>query len=282
MFRRTVPLVVIAALAVSCSESPQEGSDLKLPDPTRQVLDMRFPLDKYELSNGEMHLIYEASDILIRTCMEKSGHEWPSIEFPKKVGDWRSRLHFGLIETEVARLFGYSAANEMASPPEVRQVVRKMKNRFAKLGQGEIRQAEACKESADLELTRNATAPFARFNDLKEETFNAARRDPGVLGAEKAWIFCMRKAGFKYAKSGEPGSDPRWAERPAGKASPDEIATAEADVKCKQDANLITLQFDAEVSLEKKAIQENLKYLNQIASANVRYLENARNVISQG
>ncbi|GAB2935556.1 hypothetical protein [Streptomyces sp. NPDC058869] len=282
MFRRTVSLVSIAILALSCAKSPPEGGDLKVPEPTEQVMKLNFPLDEYDLSNSEMHFIYEASDVLVRSCMGEKGHEWSVIDFPKAVEDWGSRLHFGLIEIDIARKFGYSAANELTSPPEVRQVVGHMKERFAKLGQEELRQAEKCKNAADLKLTRNAKAPFAKFNNLKEETYNAARHDPRVLKAERAWSSCMRKAGFKYMVSSQASSDPKWAERPAGRASSDEIATAEADVKCKQSANLVEVQFDAERKLEQKAIQGNAKYLNKIALANARYLDNARAVIGQG
>ncbi|MEV7458284.1 hypothetical protein [Streptomyces rubiginosohelvolus] len=282
MYRRTVPLVVIAALAVSCSKSQRDARELTVPEPTRQVMGLSFPLEKYELSNSDMHFIYEASDILIRRCMEKNGHEWAPIRFPKAVEDWGSRLHFGLIEIEVAGKFGYSAANELSSPPEVRQVVNQMNKRFAQLGQEEIHQAEKCKNSADLKLTQNATASFARFNDLKEDTFSAARRAPGVLRAEKAWSSCMRKAGFTYTNSSQPGSDPKWMERPAGRPSSEEIATAVADVKCKQSVNLVELRFDAERRLEKESIQKYQNYLNGIASANSRYLDNARDVIARG
>lgn len=281
MFRRTVPLVAIAALTVSCSGSSPERRDLKVPEPTEQAMDLRFPLEKYELSNSDMHLIYEASDILVRSCMKESGKTWAAIKFPKAVGEWRGRLHFGLIEIEVARRFGYSAANELTNPPEVREVVGEMKERFAKLGQDEIRQAEKCQDEANLKLTRNATAPFAKFNDLKEETYNAARRDPRVLEAEKAWSSCMRKSGFKYTEPSQPSNDPKWAKRPAGQASSEERTTAEADVKCKQHVNLVEIQFNIESNLEQKAIEENLEYLNRITSANSRYLNNARDAIAQ-
>ncbi|MEW2070986.1 hypothetical protein [Streptomyces sp. NPDC007346] len=239
-------------------------------------------MDRYELSNSEMHLIYEASDLLVRKCMKEKGAEWKRIDIPASVANWRNRLHFGVIEIKVARAFGYRVPSELTAPSEVREVVDRMKRRFAALDTARARQAEKCQDAAGGELTREAKASFATLNKLKEETYAEAQRAPEVIQAERAWSACMRKSGLEYATPHQASTTPKWGDRSVGKASPDEVTAAVADVKCKHRVKLVAVRFAAEQKLERRAIKDNSEYLRTVAAANARYLANARAVLSQG
>ncbi|MEU8984691.1 hypothetical protein [Streptomyces sp. NPDC048309] len=273
-------LAVLTALTVSCSPTSHNDSP-DIPPPTSQALGLRFPFDAYQLSDSELHVTYEGTDVLIGACMHKSGHTWKTVEIPHNVASWRNRLHFGVIEPEVAKIFGYHTPAELLESPKVRAASEAMKKRDTQLGESAAQAAGKCRDSADRKLTHDAMASFGKFNELKSTTFSAAENDPEVRRTMKAWGACMRKEGFNYATSSEADGAKKWYRNDNGKASKEEIATAEADVRCKGKTGLVTVWFAAEKRLEEQEIRENRSYFKNLKAANERYLSNARVLIPQ-
>ncbi|WP_129773497.1 hypothetical protein [Streptomyces sp. L-9-10] len=281
MSRRFLPLASILFLVVGCSETPTGINSVEIPAPTTEALRLVFPFDSYVLSDSETHVTYEAGDVLMRSCMRQQGHDWKIVRTPKGFTDWRNRLHYGLIEPSVAARFGYHVPSDLQAPPEVREVLAKIKTRQAALTKDEAQAAQKCRKAADGQLTRNAKAPFAPFNDFKSKTYDEAQREPAVRRAMAAWSACMRDKNFSYPTPIAAGEDSAWWAKDTREASAKEIVTAKADVACKKKTGLVSRWFDTERSLEQETIRSNQEYFTKLKAANDRYLENARRVLRE-
>ncbi|MEU6013637.1 hypothetical protein ABZ826_06075 [Streptomyces sp. NPDC047515] len=211
--------------------------------------------------------------------MSKKGYEWKRVAIPEGSPGWRNRLHFGVMEQQVAEKFGYHTPAELLAPPESREMVVAMKTRKSSLPQRANQSAKDCQDQADRTLTHEAKAPFAQFNDLKSETFEAAKRSPEVRQAMQSWSACMKKEGYDYETSWDADQDRRWYAK--DKASREELTTARVDVKCKRKVSLVKVWFSAEKVLEEAAIKQHKTYFAQLKTANRRYLDNARLVLAR-
>ncbi|MFJ2826472.1 hypothetical protein ACIPC1_02470 [Streptomyces sp. NPDC087263] len=286
MLRRLhFPVIALLLLTVGCSMSTGQddanGQLLDIPEPTALARSLVLPFDAYQLSDGETHATYQGRDALIRDCMKKDGRSWATIRMPTDVASWRNRLHFGVIEPEVARRFGYHTPAELLSSPVVRKVTAEMKIREAGLDSDSTKALQKCQASAKKTLTHNAMYSFVKFNEFKSETYSAAQLDPTVLKGIQAWSACMRTKGMDYPTPSSAKKDAKWYTEDTDKASRAEIATATADVECKSQVSLVVVMFAAEKKLEEQAIQADLAYFKGLKDANRRYVANARAVLAQ-
>lgn len=117
-----------------------------------------------------------------------------------------------------------------------------MNGRLASLPKDAASDATGCQEEAGRTLTRGAKASFAKFNDLKSSTFDAAKRDHGVPKAAARWSTCMEAAGFDYATPWDAAK--KWGAE--GEPAEREISTAVSDVKCKQKTGMVKIWFSTE------------------------------------
>ncbi|MFJ2111398.1 hypothetical protein ACIOEX_05690 [Streptomyces sp. NPDC087850] len=193
---------------------------------------------------------------------------------------WRNRLHYGVIEPEVAQRYGYRPPADLLAPAAVHKVVDAMRRRDAQLPQDASESAERCRQQANDQLTRNATAGFAKPNSLKSSTYDAAQRNPEVVDGFRRWSACMKEHGRLYRSPVEAGDDSRWSARAEGSRPPEgERQTAQDDVMCKEKTNLVAVWFGAEKRLEQKAIEANASYFAKLKAANNQYLRNSREII---
>jgi hypothetical protein len=90
-----------------------------------------------------------------------------------------------------------------------------------------------------------------------------SKTDPRVVAVIKLWSECMKRSGFTYASPLDAGGDrPEWLR--AATPSVAEIRTAVADVRCKQQTNLIGIWFTIESAYENGAIHLHIEQLTQI------------------
>ncbi|MFE3907471.1 hypothetical protein ACFXPY_46530 [Streptomyces sp. NPDC059153] len=248
-----------------------------MPAPTAEARDIVFPFDSYELPDDDIIKTYAATDALVRPCMREKGHEWGLIKTPENAPSWRNRLHFGVVEPDVARRFGYHAPAELLSSPEYRGVVRQMNGRLASLSKDAASHAADCQKEAGQTLTRGAKTSFAKLNDLKSSTFDAAKRDHNVKDATNRWSACMKAAGFDYTTPWAAAR--KWGAK--GDPTKREIATAVSDVRCKKKTGIVAIWFSTEKRLEEKEISKDESYFNNLKNANAHYLHNARMALSK-
>lgn len=279
MRRGHLTFAAICLVVAGCSGGARAdvGSGIDVPEPTAEAKAIIFPFDSYELSDNDINETYVASDALIRPCMRERGHEWGQIKTPENVPSWRNRLHFGVVELSVATRFGYHAPAELLSSPGYRGVTKQIRGRLASMPKGATSDVVACQKEADRTLTRGAKTSFAKFNDLKSSTFDAAKRDEHVRNVVSRWSACMKTAGFDYATPW--GAASKWGAK--GDPTKREISTAEADVKCKRQVDVVTVWLAAEKRLQEIEIGKNRPYFDEIRKVNRRYMSNARAVLSQ-
>lgn len=96
---------------------------------------------------------------------------------------------------------------------------------------------------------------------IREDTFEKAQSDPRVRAVFAKWSACMRSHGYDYPTPFKAAGDPRW--NTTGPASHGEVKTAETDVACKVQANVLGVDFAVESDYENTAIAANAATLAQ-------------------
>lgn len=103
--------------------------------------------------------------------------------------------------------------------------------------------------------------PYYLAEKINRDDFRASETNPKVLAAFRDWSKCMASKGFTY-------SNPNQAMKSFGFSTPGpapaEIATATADVECKNQTHLVTTWFNVESHLEEASIQKNILALDAI------------------
>lgn len=84
--------------------------------------------------------------------------------------------------------------------------------------------------------------------------------------------------GYGYAHPSKAAGDPAWKGSPV--PSPEEIATARADVACQRRSGYATTWASVETGLQKRAIAADSGVLREFAAANRRNVEAARRVLA--
>ncbi|MBV7698448.1 hypothetical protein [Streptomyces sp. TRM70350] len=290
---RAAFLVALALLITGCSANAAtrgEGDKAyDAPKPTAEVVGLVLPFDAYELSHGESFTIAKAQDLLIRACMHKRGHEWQVLNYPEHVDDLKNRRRYGVIEIQVARKFGYHATSDILSGAT--DITDQRRKRDEHLGTDGVRAAydekTGCGYKANAYLLRDgAKVDYSRFNRLSSELLAKAKREPTAIRTLKRWEACMRNKGFDYRTPDESIADPRWWSEESGHemsdgASRQEIATAVADVQCKQRTRLVKVLYTEESRLQRRAVALHRSYFGQLASAKTKNLKHAREVINR-
>ncbi|MDJ0344626.1 hypothetical protein QMK19_27055 [Streptomyces sp. H10-C2] len=91
---------------------------------------------------------------------------------------------------------------------------------------------------------------------LTNKSYPESMNDPGVKAVFAQWSGCMRQKGFSYAAPMDPNDDPRFRPSPKG-VSPLEIATAMADLSCRDTYKIAEVWHEAESRIQQRYIQEN-------------------------
>ncbi|MEU7484828.1 hypothetical protein [Streptomyces sp. NPDC042319] len=255
-----------------------------------------LPFDAYQLSLAEYYTLSAARDRLIRTCLGRLGGEWPVIDRPAKAVEWKNRRRYGVIETAVAARFGYHAPQNVLSPYPA--VVQREEQREAALSPQARKAAldshHGCALTADRQLLRGTDADERKLDTLDATAFKQSRSAPSVKKAQQAWRTCMREEHHPYTSPEAALNDARWwkedaaagsseekADTSAG-ASDEEIATAKADVRCKQRTDFAQTWFTAEKTLQEKALRQHAHYFSALKTAKLRQLRTARAVLNAG
>ncbi|MFC9682423.1 hypothetical protein [Streptomyces sp. NPDC056948] len=283
---RAALLTALAILATGCAASAAPRSD-SAPEPvapTAEVRGLILPFDAYEPSHQESFVVAEARDLLMRSCMRARGHDWKVLDYPAHIDDLKNRRRYGVIEIAVARKLGYHATSAVLSAGT--DITNLRKKRDEQLGSAGIRAAydekNGCGYKANDQLQRDgANADYDRFNRLSSELLARAKKEPESRAALKNWETCMRQKGFGYRTPDESIADSRWWSRKPPGASHEEIATAVADVRCKQRTRLVAVLFGAESRLQRQSVAGNRAYFARLAAAKAGSLEQAREIIDR-
>ncbi|MGV9882057.1 hypothetical protein [Streptomyces sp. NPDC003006] len=278
---------VLLVLAVGCGGPPATPADPP-PQPTgvpaagREARHLALPFDTYDLSTADMQTVETAVDVLVGRCLRRQGIAWQSLSLPRGEADPTHRRRYGVMEPLIAERFGYHLPPDT---PEAAKRQRQHKARarlpmdvqiaaFGKTGTG------GCWKKAHTSLLRQGPGPdIDRLYAHHTKTLAASRQQAPVTRAVRAWKTCMLAKGYRYEDPYEAGADKRWwnSRRPSQR----ELATAVADVACKEETRLAIIWAGAETRLQREIIRTHGAEFERAATAKRRRLAFARGVLTR-
>jgi hypothetical protein len=262
--------------------------------PTRPPADgveVQLPLDSYANSSSQDgQVLSQATDLLVQRCMQRLGFTYtvagnsgagsgaasggpggqagPSA-LPERVEP------YGPTDPATARTNGYSNGANIASRiahgqsmgiPTVTQLIAEHGSAWVIALYGAIPPAspppgkpQGCEGATD-GLYNAAYGSIDRniVGELIEKADQTTSADSRVQRVEQTWSKCMATRGYQYSTPMQPPQQ-RW---PAI-ASKAEIATALADVACKQRTNLPGVWLAVERGYQQQLVEQNAAVLQQ-------------------
>jgi hypothetical protein len=263
-----------AGPAASSVEDPTTTT----PPPRRQQ-----PLDAYRDDAATTRVLGRAMDLLVTRCLASEGfpgalpEELRTTVATADVPD-RSPLPFELGVTDVtaARRDGYQPRNGTLDTE-----APSLTERFGAAYMGAFNR---CTSAAGLELRGSEVQPQDVDDvvnvpgELAREATVRTQADARVHAAIAEWAGCMEVRGYDYRSPEEPPFD--FADGEV--LSPAEVATAVADVSCKDEARLVEVWLDAEADHQAALVDERRVALDSYDEWRRGRLERAHEVVGEG
>lgn len=217
---------------------------------------LQLPLDRYLLSVPEQQRLGAARVVLLNACLRRQ-HRPAVLDMPRPVGprSWNER-RYGITDLATAEAYGYGLGDR--DPGRLRQ-----RPRTAVPG--------VCLTGVQRRLEPVPLADPLLAQRLSAESYGRSRADTRVRSVISAWSRCMRTSGYSYDDPLQPGGDPRLS---GGGAAA--VATATADIACKQKTNLVGVWFSVEAGYQRREIAANRPALETIRQAHARQLAAAQ------
>ncbi|MEU3985946.1 hypothetical protein AB0F77_38800 [Streptomyces sp. NPDC026672] len=270
----------MAVTVASTASDPQRSAKEADVPPGREARELILPFDAYGLSVFQIHTVEYAQDLLIRDCMRAQGLSWNLLPPPAEAAaEPPNRRRYGVLEAEVAARYGYHLpppAQAMNRREAVWKERRGLPSYVRRAAYGE-EGGGGCWKKAQESLLQGAEFDTSRYNAYVSEAFDEALDDPEVTAATRKWSACMRARGFEQADPLSVTGDPSW--RKSSRPSPQEIATARADVRCKESTGLISVWRQVDTRIQRKIIRSHEKDFRAFAESKARWLEAARQAV---
>jgi hypothetical protein len=277
-------LLLAAALALTgCGGAGQTGDgEPELGDMLRvsDAKTISLPLDAYLNTPATGKAVNQARVILFARCMQRFGFEvHPPAAVnapPPPANDGR----YGLADLAEAQRHGYhpartsspAATTEQEMSPAAEAVAEGNGERIQGLPEG------GCLGEARRKMAAGAPSPPdpEAAERLALNSHARAAQDSRVRAAVDKWSACMRRAGYDYAHPMKANDDPRFqTDRPSTR----EIAVATADVRCKQEVNLIGISVTVESAYQRQAIERNAEALRAVKALREAQVRNAARIL---
>ncbi|WTW96774.1 hypothetical protein OG216_26945 [Streptomycetaceae bacterium NBC_01309] len=256
--------------------------------------EISLPLDAYALSRHERDVVDKAVDVAANACMARFGLSWPPPYRPPAKFAQNARA-YGVISPVDAARYGYHPPlPEGVTPADAARLAQEDSGRsasttatqravytgngFAETGVQGV-PAGGCLGEARVSIGA-PTAPDTFVQTLRNEAHEASETDSRVRDLFDRWSSCMAKSGYKYTDPREAHNDDRWWDNSGGgMPTPVEIAVATADVRCKQELNLVGVWVAVESAYQQQAIDDNVEQLTQSREQYTTLMTNARQVL---
>ncbi|WP_317447342.1 hypothetical protein [Streptomyces collinus] len=272
-------LLVLGSLTAGCGDRHGTGTPpQRAPRAGVEVRELVLPLDSFALQLPDLTRAQDAEDRLMRTCMARQHLVWTEIRRdPDGSPDrWPNRYRYGLIETKVARRFGYHPvpdpeSDRRAAQYNARQASLSSRQRLAAYGRDD-------KGGCHAEAVKRLMAGVPRSDEnlvdkISADTYRRSRTSTAVTDAVRAWNACIRHDGFSYAGPEAAADDRGWNTRTPTEP---EIRTALADVVCKHRSGLVDVWRKTEAALQRRAIDAHAGAFRTLGEVKSRYLSNVR------
>lgn len=293
-------LLAFPALATGCAAAPSSPAAAPamappaIPEPPvlTQVADRSLPVEAYLLSGAQYRQLSTAEDLLVSRCMQDFGLPYERPPAPDAEPPGQTAHRYDPVDPRVAAAHGYHPAdpNTGAKPaePSISPDAATVLGAGTAGGPGTPAAPRSyrgrpvppggCLGQAHTRLT--AHGGTGRDPDLVVGInfggYQQSTTDPRVKDVFQKWSACMKAKGFSYATPTDAAKDPRWKSAP--EPTPEELATATADVACKAAVNVVGVWFTVESAYETQAIQQKLPELTRIKQDNDAMLATAASV----
>jgi hypothetical protein len=249
----------------------------------RRGADVRLPLDEYLLTEREQGWVGRAYLTLRAKCLREFGF---TVRFPSTASSAAPQAlnerRYGVSDPVQAAVLGYHpAGQESSASPAVHddderdpEFVAALRGVGAPVVRGHPVPEGGCFGAAQRQLSGGVPAvPDSLLAQrLSMESFVASRRDARVQAVSQAWSRCMGDRGYRYSGPLDPPGDQRF----RGDVSPVEVATATADVACKDQTGLVRVWSEAESAWQRPRVAANRAALDQLRRAYQAQLQVAR------
>ncbi|WP_343994334.1 hypothetical protein [Nocardioides dubius] len=263
----------------------------------------KSPLSAYMLQGSELFTVQAAEDLLAGDCLKRFGFEpvERSLDLDAVMAEQRmadTRL-YGITDSSEAARHGYQPAS-LADPaddspstsPSYDFVfsgdpnggVAVPENGAELTSPGEFGGLEipagGCLGEAREKLWGTASArvkdDFAQ--GLRITAYEKSMADPRVQSLFAEWSECLGRRGFNYATP----LDPEFGRDAGAPASEAEIATAVADIACKEKTSLVSRWNKVDVAYQRQAIEDNQLQLTEDRETIRAGLQRATKVLDGG
>ena len=309
---RWVAILVLVGLATGCSAThidPTTGSDGPVTHVDAMADDIALPIDSYGYTALETGQIILARELLISDCMHRLGlrlqtePDRSSLEQSTRsrmndFGFHGNKRRYGVTETDVAATYGYhlpsiangatapSAGEQKTNPSARPEVAEKLAlSGAAPDGQRPTQVNEhtipkgGCVGEATYTITRAGPLGNADLvRNIAWESFDRSLKDPKLADAVQRWSSCMKTKGYDHLSPQAASSIFDGDEKTV---TSNEIATATADVACKQQTQLVTTWRDIEESYQNIKISEHAHELKEAAKDHDMCMKRVTEIIAR-
>ncbi|ARF83315.1 hypothetical protein ACIG0C_33305 [Kitasatospora aureofaciens] len=235
---------------------------------------LRLPIEQYVLTPAENAELTHATWVLAADCIQHHGITFPT---PAALTGLRSGSEvprrYGPADPAAAAKYGYH--NPPA--PDGNNVPT---DNLSSLPTAQRTTVFSCHQDAQTRLTGGATFGSSPIGEqINSRSYTKAADDDRVKAAFTAWSACMKNAGYTYASPIDAYNDPHW--QGTSTAGQQEIATAQADIACKQQTNLIGTWYAVDAAYQQQQIHAHQSELDRDRTAEQQQLTAARKALGQ-
>lgn len=249
--------------------------------PASSAVAIPLPLDSYEqVSVQEQEALAAAGDQLTQRCMAAAGFSYPVAAQPGAGGANVAAIEdggYGVASRAQAETYGYTpagAGGPLGSLVALPGFLKEQNQNgpawtsallgFVPGAKAGAAQHQGCLQAADTALygSLNANPNPDPVPGIAVQSAQWTQSDPRILAAERAWSACMSRSGFGYQNPAQ-AQERDWPSTP----TPEEIATAVADVRCKAQTNLVNTWLTVEAAYQQVLIGQNLSSLSRLQAS---------------
>lgn len=254
-----------------------------------------LPLDAYLPSVEQREVLNRAYGLLEQDCMRRLGFTSWQPPDPRPPDNARV-FAFGIVDQQQAARYGYHdphtadlrrlwSQQSSISPAQRAQQRAELAGETGDSAFGALPGKQVppggCSGEAERKLREGAPPHDANlYGELVAEANQRTVADPRVRAVTDAWSRCMKRAGFDYKSPAELAGPEgnRW---PTPEPLPVEIATAKADVACKQQTNLPRAWLDVAAGYQRQLIEQQQLALEQLKQEGELELQRANEIVKR-
>lgn len=269
--RARTAAVIAAALITAvagCGDSnpsrppPAIGPATAVASPDR----IHRPIDRYTLNVADAKILHRGAQIAIADCMRRFGfppEPGPAADMAAAAAQVRSRSAvYGFFAPQTVTQDGYGAHRTLPpeaavpAPADQTEVLQGVlpDGTVATTYHGMPLPKGGCIRAGLAEVGGVPPLPLDT-SPLPDHGPQVPPTDPRLTAVDAKWSTCMADRGYHYATPVDAIADPTW--RASRTTTPAEIATATADIACKQATNLVGITVAIEAAYDDQYISSH-------------------------